>query len=143
MNRKMTARFGEIEYDDTNILYFSNGIIGFPELQKFVLLDHTRKHSCFQWIQSLDDDDFAFVIVDPKHLKIDYKVQLENDDALFLGIEHPDEIWVGVIVNLYPKPRLNLKAPLVVNHKTRQGKQIIMPNYPLRHDIEHNLSAFL
>lgn len=38
-----TRVFGEIEIDDTKIITFSSGIIGFPDLKKFTLLYDAEK----------------------------------------------------------------------------------------------------
>ena len=41
---KLTTRiFGEVEIDDNKIISFPNGIIGFPDLKKFVLMYDEEK----------------------------------------------------------------------------------------------------
>jgi GTP-binding protein EngB required for normal cell division len=59
-----TTRFGEIEVPENDVIHLPLGLIGFPELKKYVLLDHD-KESPFKWFQALEDGAIAFVLIDP------------------------------------------------------------------------------
>ena len=49
-----TARFGEIDIDETRIFDFALPIIGFNELKKFIILD-INQESMFKWLQSVEN----------------------------------------------------------------------------------------
>ena len=55
-----TKIFGEIEIADDKIIVFPNGIIGFPDLNRFSLMyDKDKGSHNIQWLQSLDEPAFA------------------------------------------------------------------------------------
>ena len=59
-----TTRFGEIEVDDTKIVTFTRGLLGFSQFKQYVLFQ-TSKDSYFYWLQSIETPDLAFVVTDP------------------------------------------------------------------------------
>ena len=60
-----TTRFGLWDID--NVITLPNGVYGFPELTKWTLIHHDDK-SPFRWLQSIDDGQIAFVIIDSSYL---------------------------------------------------------------------------
>ena len=64
MLKVKTTRFGDIEVKEDDVVKLPAGLIGFPELKRYVLLDHD-KDSPFKWLQSLDDGAIAFVLINP------------------------------------------------------------------------------
>ena len=138
MNFK-TTRFGDIEVKDADIVLLPAGLIGFPELKKYVLLDHD-KESPFKWLQSLDDGAIAFVLINPLLFKPDYLVEVTEAEVSDLELENEEDAIISVIITMPSNPQnmtANLKAPLVFNLKNRRGKQIILNNaeYTTRHNI--------
>lgn len=139
MQKVKTSRFGEIEVKDDDVITLPSGLIGFPELKKYILLDHD-KDSPFKWLQSLDDGAIAFVLINPLLFKPDYTVEVTEDEVSDLSIESEDDAVISVIITMPTNPQnmtANLKAPLVFNLKNRQGKQVILSNvdYTTRHNI--------
>lgn len=133
------TRFGEISAGKDDVIFFPQGIIGFPDLKNFVLIDHERD-SPFKWLQSLDDGSVAFVIVNPLLFKPDYLVEVTETDVSGLDIKNEDDAVISVIVTVPEDPEqmsANLKAPLVFNPDNRHGKQIILAksDYKTRHKV--------
>lgn len=126
-----TRVFGEIEIDDTKIITFGNGIIGFPDLKKFTLLYDAEKTGGIKWLQSLDEPAFAMPVMDPLYVKESYNPVVEDELLKPLGELDPEEILVLVTVTV-PKDltqmSVNLQAPLVVNAENKTGCQIIVDN---------------
>ena len=134
-----TTRFGDIEVKDVDVVSLPAGLIGFPELKKYVLLDHD-KDSPFKWLQSLDDGAIAFVLINPLLFKPDYMVEVTEAEVSDLELENEEDAIISVIITMPSNPQnmtANLKAPLVFNLKNRKGKQIILNNaeYTTRHNI--------
>jgi len=134
-----TSRFGEIEVDEKDVLTLPAGLIGFPELKGYVLLDHD-KESPFKWLQSLDDGAIAFVLINPLLFKPDYMVEVTEGEVSDLAIEREEDAIISVIITMPSNPQnmtANLKAPLVFNLQNRKGKQIILNNaeYTTRHNV--------
>jgi len=135
-----TSRFGEIEVSENDLIELPNGLIGFPELKKYVLLDHDRQESPFKWLQSLDDGAIAFVLINPLLFKPDYTVEVTEVEVADLEFKNEEDAVISVIVTIPSNPQnmtANLKAPLVFNLGNRRGKQLVLSNsqYTTRHNI--------
>lgn len=126
-----TRVFGEIEIDDTKIITFAGGIIGFPDLKKFTLLYDAEKTGGIKWLQSLDEPAFAMPVMDPLYVRENYNPVVEDELLKPLGELDPEEILVLVTVTV-PKEltqmSVNLQAPLIINAENKTGCQIIIDN---------------
>ena len=48
-----TKLFGKIEIDETRIIHFEDGIIGFPDMKRFLLIhDEESDNHFISWLQS-------------------------------------------------------------------------------------------
>ncbi len=134
-----TTRFGEIDVKEADVINLPAGLIGFPELKRYVMLDHD-KDSPFKWLQSLDDGAIAFVLINPLLFKPDYTVEVTESEVSDLDLTAEEDAVISVIITMPSNPQnmtANLKAPLVFNLKNRRGKQLILNNaeYTTRHNI--------
>lgn len=132
-----TKRFGQIEIDENGILEFPEGIPGFEDIKRFVLLGSSDESSLFQWLQAVDNTELAFVVVEPKRIWPDYEVDVDEDDVKMLEIDNESKVLVFSIVVVpedVEKMTANLKAPILINTSNKKGKQIIMDNS--RYDIK-------
>ncbi len=136
-----TTRFGNIEIAEDQIISMPSGPVGFSEMRRYVLLEH-KKGSPFLWLQSVDEDSLAFVLIDPLLFKPDYRVQISPEDGQGLGITNGGNgIQVLVIVNISVGDRgeiaANLLAPIVINPAKKLGKQVVLyqSQYPTRYPL--------
>lgn len=139
MIKVSTTRFSDIEVDEKDVIELPAGLIGFPELRCYVMLNHDEK-SPFKWLQSLDDGAIAFVLINPLLFKPDYSVEVNEAEVADLEIESESDAVISVIVTMPSDPNkmtANLKAPLIFNLKNRRGRQVILNNaqYTTRHNI--------
>lgn len=139
MSKFKTTRFGEIEVLEEEVIKLPSGLIGFPELSRFILLDHD-KNSPFKWLQSLDDGAIAFVLINPLLFRSSYTVEVTEAEVSDLELTSEEDAVISVIITMPSNPQnmtANLKAPLIFNLKNRMGKQIILnnPNYSTRHNV--------
>ncbi len=145
MIKVKTTRFGEIEVKEKELIELPNGLIGFPELKRYILLDHD-KDSPFKWLQSLDDGSIAFVLINPLLFKPNYAVEVTEAEVADLSLTSEEDAVISVIITMPSNPQnmtANLKAPLVFNLKNRKGKQLILNHaeYTTRHNIMEELKA--
>lgn len=138
--RIITTRFGEIEYEQADILQFTEPLLGFPNSLSFLTLSH-EQHGPFKWLQSLDEPWLAFLIIDPANVASSYAPELSEADAQELQLLPDTPRIVYVIANI-PKGRpqdmtLNLAGPIVINAEKRIAKQVIVqdPRYSIKHKI--------
>jgi flagellar assembly factor FliW len=136
-----TSRFGTLTVDEQEVLSFPEGMIGFPGLTRFIMLRH-KEGSPFLWLQSLEEGDLAFVLMDPLLLIPDYVLNIPPEDRTLLAIESSGngvQAWAVVTIGRQEPPEItaNLLAPLVVNPGARLGKQIVLLDspYAIRHPV--------
>lgn len=138
-----STRFGEMEVPADRVITLPQGMIGFPQLRRYVLIRHSDE-SPFFWLQSLEAAELAFVMVNPLLFDPSYKFTLGNSETKLLGVEDPSQIQVWVVITIPAgKPdqmTANLKAPLVINSVNRQAAQIILDDakYSVRHPLVQN-----
>ena len=127
--KKILTRFGEVEYDESSLLHFPAGLIGFPNLHGFIVMPNRKEGPLF-WIQSVDDPDIAFILTDPTNFFLDYAVIPESSERNLLRIEEGDECFVLSVVTVPPDQKItvNLSAPILYAPKTNRAIQIILEN---------------
>ena len=136
-----TRIFGEIEIQDDKIIHFENGIIGFPELKEFTLIFDSEKEdkTSISWLQSLNEPELAFPVIDPLTVYPDYNPSIEDELLKPLGELTPDNLFVLVTVTVpadIQEIAVNLKAPIVINTDTKKANQLIVDNdLPVRYKI--------
>ena len=140
-----TTRFGDLSVSPEDIIELPKGLIGFTDLKQFVLLDHD-KESPFKWLQSLDDGDIAFIIMNPLLIRRDYAVSVTEAEVSELSFEAEEDAVITVILTLPADAKqmtANFKAPLIFNLKNRKGKQVILENqeYGTRHNVVNEMSS--
>ena len=134
-----TRLFNEVEVDEEKKLTFPGGIIGFPDLQNFVLIhDEEKSDGSIRWMQSIEEPNFAMPVVDPLIVLPNYNPQVEEDLLKKLGEYDEGDLLVLVTITVphdLTKMTVNLKAPFVINTVTRKACQIIVEDYEVRFPI--------
>lgn len=126
-----TKIFGEVDIDDSKIIEFSKGIIGFPELTKFALIHDEEKGVGvgIRWLQSMQEPAFAMPVMDPLLVCGDYNPQVEDELLKDLGDLNGENLLVLVTVTVpsdLTKMSVNLRGPIVINSQTRKACQVIV-----------------
>jgi flagellar assembly factor FliW len=141
MRKFDSPRFGALEVADDRVLDFPRGLPGFPDCRQFIVMDHDRE-TPLRWLQCVDRPEVAFLIVEPQQVMASYGVEVPPHVLAFLGwndADHdPGDVLVFVILNAGDAAlTANLRAPVVVNARTRRAFQLILedPALPLRHPI--------
>ena len=136
-----TRLFGEIEIDESKIITFEDGIIGFPDMKKFTLIFDEEKEGrpSISWLQSMDEPEIAFPVMDPLFICETYNPSVEDELLKNLGTIKEDNLYVLVTVTVPQNIKelaVNLKAPIVINTDTRKASQIIVEDdLPVRYRI--------
>ena len=133
-----TRLFGEINIDENKVIQFADGMIGFADLKKFMLIhDSEVENPKMLWLQSLDEPSIAFPVIDPLDVKTDYNPTVEDELFQNIGEIQNNEVLVLTTVTVpsdITGMSTNLKAPIVINPATLKGCQIIVDNedYPIK-----------
>lgn len=134
------TRFNTIEYDNEDVITFSDGLIGFPESKRFVVVN-ARPDTPFRWLQSLDEPTLAFLVVEPAAYVPDYQPELSQGSFEQLGLsEDAPKIVFTTAAIPQGKPyemTINLMAPIVVNPLTNKASQVVLEDaaYTMKHPV--------
>jgi flagellar assembly factor FliW len=139
-----TKAYGLIDVDERQKIVFPNGLFGFEKLKDYLLLDAERQP--FYWLQSMDAEEVAFVLVNPFLFRPDYEVNVSNEEVDGIGIRSPEKALIFSIVTIPSDGSpmtANLQGPLIINRDTRMGKQAVLTDdrWKTKHDIMAELAA--
>lgn len=145
-----TRFFGDADIEDSKVITLVNGLLGFEDQKRYVLLYDSEKHQdhgdTISWLQSVDDQYLALPVVNPLYVKHDYNPEIDTELLEPLGDPGEDGYFVLVPMRIPGDPTqitCNLKAPIIINTKTMMGSQIIAENddYPIRYNIYDLVSS--
>jgi len=120
-----TTRFGSIDVSEEQVIHFPNGLFGFPELKRYILIDH--KDTEVKWLQAVDDADVAFIVINPFLINPSYQFEVPDAAKELIGLEDVNDLAVLVIVRIENNMVMaNFQGPLVLNSATRKGLQLVV-----------------
>ena len=139
-----TKAYGHIDVNERQRVSFPSGLLGFESFKDYVLLDAERQP--FYWLQSLDVEQVAFVLINPFLFRPDYEMNIDNEELLPIGITDPGKAIIFSIVTIPADGSpmtANLQGPVVINRDNRLGLQAILTDsrWKTKHDIIAELSA--
>lgn len=123
-------RFGLCSFAASEVIAFPWGLPGFAQLRRFLVLSVPGQDG-YIWLQSLDDVKVALPLCDPWSLFDDYEATLPHYARESLAIDAPDDfciLSVCVVGDGAAQMSINLLAPVVINLKTRIGRQVALEN---------------
>jgi len=127
MNLKVaTMRFGEVEIADDQLYKLAAPLPGFPRTEQFFFIQKDNIKP-FEWMQSVQEPEVTFVVVDPRQFFHDYSPDISGFELKELGLKSVDEATMIVIVVLpedMTKMTANLRGPVLINRETRVMKQV-------------------
>ena len=126
-----TKIFGEIEVDESRFINFEDGILGFPDLKRFMLIhdEESGGTNLISWMQSIEEPAFAMPVLDPLKVCPDYNPEVEDELLTNLGDVQGEDILVLTTVTVPPeieKMTANLRAPFIINANNLKACQIIL-----------------
>ncbi len=128
-----SERFGTVAVPEGSILRFPEGLVGYPDYQRFALLDHNLG-SPFRWLLCLDDPDLAFAVIDPADFFMGF------DADMVTGAAGARAAVLAIVTIPRGRPNAisaNLMAPVIVDLETRTARQVILDEtvYSTRHPL--------
>jgi flagellar assembly factor FliW len=115
------------------------GLLGFERVKNYMLLAKPGEEP-FMWLQMVGESNQAFLVISPALVMPDYRPDIPDIDAEFLGLESSEDAIVFTIVTLggQKQATVNLQGPIVINRHSLIGKQVI-PNNAANYDLRHPL----
>jgi flagellar assembly factor FliW len=125
-----------------NQLNLPQGIIGFASYKRAELL-YMPDHLPFLWMKLHGPtDNLHFIVIEPGGIIPGYEPEIFDEDAEQLDIKDPTEAMILNIVTLRKQnpveATVNLIGPVIVNRRTRLGRQLVISNYS-RYSAHHSL----
>lgn len=131
-----TRDFGIIEIKDNNIITFKQPIYGFEEYTQYVLVTDSNMGNGICWLQSIEQKSVCFILMNPLQVKKDYAPVVMQDVLITLQATPKDDLdcWViAVIGETFRQSTVNMKSPIIINHKRNLAMQVILDqDYPIR-----------
>jgi flagellar assembly factor FliW len=124
-----------------NQILLPRGIIGFSAYTR-ADLHYQPDHLPFLWMKLHGPETLQFVVIEPGGIVPGYEPELFDEDAEGLDLRSSAEAMVLNIVTLqrqHPvEATVNLIGPVIVNRRTRLGRQLVISNYS-RYSAHHPL----
>lgn len=142
-----TKHFSEIEVKEENILKFEEGIFGFENSKKFVIIyDNETENSPFCWLQSTEEEEVCLPMIDPVTYFPDYNPEISGELVGKIGelkVEDINLFTVVVVPDDIKKMTTNLKAPILVNIQTKKGIQVVVEDeeYLIKHNLYDQIKS--
>lgn len=138
-----TRHFGKVDIEENKIILFPQGLPGFDNMKKFIILNE-EDEELFSWLQSIDDPSIAFALIDVLKIMPEYDPLVSLEELKIIDVLDSDKDLENIVsYNIVVIPKdikemsVNLKAPVIINTKTYKGKQALASNdnYEIRHKI--------
>lgn len=141
----LSEHFGLLCYEPEQVILFPEGLPAFED-EREVLLVEPPATTPVIFLQSLQRRELAFITLPVGRVEPGYRLTMEPEDLAVLGLpeEGTPDAWSDLlclaIVTLAEgrPPTVNLAAPVVINMKSRRGRQVIQCGSSYSH--QHPLS---
>ena len=123
-----TLRFGDIEIDESKLVYFKDGLPGLEDNKQFAVLQFSESYPV-NWMQSVEDGAICLPVIDSFAAVPEYTFNISDNDVTELELNSPKDLYVLSVVVIPEELEgmtMNLAAPVVINIETGQAKQIIL-----------------
>lgn len=119
-----TDQFGEIEFSEDLILNFQDGLYGFEQLKKYLLIK--TDDDLFYWLTSVERPEICFPLVGTRIIDEEFP-EVENYEAFAIVTLNKDPLLITA----------NLKAPVYINQDKKTGFQTIIDTdkYPINYKL--------
>ena len=141
-----TVRFGTIEVEEEKVVHFAQGIPAFEDEHAFVVIPYDEESPYF-FLQSLQTPDLAFLMTVPYLFFKDYEFEIDDETQEKLALKNPDDVLVYVLLTIphgsIKDMTANLMAPVIINAKTMQAKQLVLEKstYTTKHRLFNEAEA--
>ena len=139
MQELNTSRFGVISYNPENAIIFPKGIIqleGYEDCTSYHLFHEEDGNRVLHYLQSLDDPELSFTLVDPTFLNIDYDLELSDEETELMKVKGDGEDELVIMLMVYrpvviegaevktsEEIKAQTQSPLIINISKRVGIQ--------------------
>ena len=127
-----TIFFGQQEIDPDTIITFPNGLPGFEECKQFKLF-HSVEYESLRCLQSVDNVEACFSLMEPALCAHEYEMLLSDADMELLKIKDAENLMIFLMVYKADEKsqrretdipmQTNWRSPIIINVKEKIGLQ--------------------
>lgn len=137
-----TKTLGKIDIPENQILSLPFGLLGFEEYKDFAIIESEYKP--FMWLQSLEEKNLAFLLIDPFLITNDYEADISDSELAKIDLNHAEDVLLMTIVTVPSSGgdlTANFQGPLVINKRNRKCMQVVLDSskYTTKHNILDSL----
>jgi flagellar assembly factor FliW len=125
----------------SDAIVFPEGLVGCQTWKRFVLLTDDDEQLPVAYLQSVDDPEVRLLVTDPRLIDQAYVAPLSDADLAAIHADATDKttLYCTLTINKDGLITANLLGPLVINARTRTGKQLVLSDssYTTRHPVAH------
>lgn len=131
-----SSALGAVEVDENTVITFPQGIPAFESCMRFKLFHEDKENPRVFWLQSLDNADVTFSVIDAREFQINYQIELSDEEVTVLSLKSSEDAAILLMVYregeaseekahpaLDSNLRINMSNPLIVNLKDRLALQ--------------------
>lgn len=136
-----TKYFGEVEIEESKIIHFNRGLMGFEEYKDYTIIyDIESKGNKISWLQCATEPTIALPIMNPLDVVANYNPSIASaslDELEGLSEENMAIFTIVTVPSNVKNMTINLKAPIIINSQTTQAIQVIADNkeYSVRNNL--------
>ena len=138
---KLSINGKEYVYDESEIIAFTEGLIGLPQMRRAALIP-LSEFSPFCWLASVDDEKWRFIVVNPQEIYKDYSACEPTEMGLAANVNESSlkPLAIVKISSDWRKTTINLRAPIFIDTETKRGAQFILNDstYKLAESLPNN-----
>lgn len=124
----VVTKSGEVvKITEKQVYTFPNGLLGFENFKKFALIE--SEYEPFFWLQSLDEKNLAFLLIDPFLISSSYEADIDDESLRAINVQAPEDIIIMTIVTIPSDGSAitaNFLGPVVFNRKNNQCLQVVL-----------------
>ena len=129
---------GPVSVSEKQLIKIPQGLYGFENNHSFALIEAPQKP--FLWLQSLEDENLSFLLINPFIFRADYELDIDDKDLEIIKIKDPKDAIILVLVTVKGNGEpitANLQGPLVINKENNLAVQAVLADsrWTTKHDI--------
>jgi flagellar assembly factor FliW len=134
-----SSRFGEVTYTEEDVLFFPRGLPAFEKNRNWILAG--EEETAVKWLQNVEDGSLALPVTTPDAVMADYNAKIPEDDMELVESKDLRDLALLIVVSIPDaapwNTTANLRAPILVNLKSRKAVQVIALNeeYSIRYAV--------
>lgn len=118
--RIYTSQFGALDIEESQIIHFRDGILGFDQLHDFILVAE-EDMAPLEWLVSIENPAIGLPVINPWYIYDEYEFRDYDQQR--------DVVYVVVTLgSRSDRMTVNLRAPIIIDPVARTGHQLILPS---------------